>query len=124
MLAEKTEGWAAGLRLAMLTLRYSEKIDAQIARLHAENQFVMDYLINEVQSHVPPAIQSFLLKTSILDRLCGPLCLEVIGPDSADCQPQTCLEWLEQSGMFTAALDTQRQWYRYHHLFQELLRAG
>ena len=83
----------------------------------------MDYLINEVQSHVPPAIQSFLLKTAILDRLCGPLCSAVIGPDSADCQPQTCLEWLEQNGMFTTALDTQGQWYRYHHLFQELLRA-
>ena len=128
VLAEKTEGWATGLRLATLTLRYSGEIDGQIARLHAENQFVMDYLINEVQSHIPPAIQSFLLKTSILDRLCDPLCSAVIGSesagsDSADCQPQTCLEWLEQSGMFTAALDTQGQWYRYHHLFQELLRA-
>jgi LuxR family transcriptional regulator, maltose regulon positive regulatory protein len=123
VLAEKTEGWAAGLRLATLTLRFSEKIDSQIARLHAQNQFVMDYLINEVQAHIPPAIQSFLLKTAILDRLCGPLCLEVIGSDSAGCQPQTCLEWLEQNGMFTTALDTQGQWYRYHHLFQELLRT-
>ncbi|MCU0501912.1 MAG: hypothetical protein MUC51_09125, partial [Anaerolineae bacterium] len=123
VLAEKTEGWAVGLRLATLTLRYSGEIDGQIARLHAENQFVMDYLINEVQSHIPPAIQSFLLKTAILDRLCEPLCLEVIGPDRVECQPQTCLEWLEQNGMFTTALDTQGQWYRYHHLFQELLRA-
>ena len=123
VLAEKTEGWATGLRLATLTLRYSGEIDGQIARLHAENRFVIDYLINQVQSHVPPAIQSFLLKTAILDRLCGPLCLAVIGPDSAETQPQTCLEWLEQNGMFTTALDTQGQWYRYHHLFQELLRA-
>ena len=60
VLAEKTEGWAVGLRLATLTLRYSGEIDGQIARLHAENRFVMDYLINEVQSHIPPAIQSFL----------------------------------------------------------------
>ena len=123
VLAEKTEGWAVGLRLATLTLRYSEEIDGQIARLHAENHFVMDYLINEVQSHIPPAIQSFLLKTAILDRLCAPLCMAVIGPDRADCQPQACLEWLEQSGMFTTALDAQGQWYRYHHLFQEFLRA-
>ena len=123
VLAEKTEGWAVGLRLATLTLRYSGEIDGQIARLHAENRFVMDYLINEVQSHIPPAIQSFLLKTAILDQLCGPLCLEVIGPDDPDCQPQACLEWLEQSGMFTTALDTQGQWYRYHHLFQGLLRT-
>jgi hypothetical protein len=123
VLAERTEGWAAGLRLATLTLRFSEKIDSQIARLHAENQFVMDYLIGEVQTRVPPAIQSFLLKTAILDQLCGPLCTEVIGPDSADCQPQTYLEWLEHSGMFTTALDTQRQWYRYHPLVRELLRS-
>jgi LuxR family transcriptional regulator, maltose regulon positive regulatory protein len=123
VLAEKTEGWAAGLRLATLTLRYSGEIDAQIARLHAENRYVMDYLISEVLAHVPPAIQSFLLKTAILDRLCGPLCLEALGPDSAECQPQTCLEWLEQSGMFITALGTQGQWYRYHNLFQELLRT-
>jgi LuxR family maltose regulon positive regulatory protein len=83
----------------------------------------MDYLINEVQSHIPPSIQSFLLKTAILDRLCEPLCLAVIGPDNAECQPQTCLEWLEQNGMFTTVLDAQGQWYRYHHLFQELLRT-
>jgi LuxR family maltose regulon positive regulatory protein len=123
VLAEKTEGWAAGLRLATLTLRFSEKIDGQIARLHVENRFVIDYLISEVQAHVPPAIQSFLLKTAILDRLCGPLCLEMIGPDSAETQPQACLEWLEQNGMFTTGLDTQGQWYRYHRLFQEFLRA-
>ena len=123
VLAEKTEGWAVGLRLATLTLRYSGEIDAHIARLHAENQFVMDYLIDEVQSHVPPAIQSFLLKTAILDRLCASLCAEVIGAESAECQPQTSLEWLEQNGMFTTALDTQGHWYHYHHLFQELLRT-
>ena len=123
VLAQKTEGWAVGLRLATLTLRYSGEIDAHIVRLHAENQFVMDYLINEVQSHVPPAIQSFLLKTAILDRLCASLCAEVIGAESAECQPQTSLEWLEQNGMFTTALDTQGHWYHYHHLFQELLRT-
>ncbi len=123
VLAEKTEGWAAGLRLATLTLRYSGEINGQIARLHAENTYVMDYLIGEVQSRVPPVILSFLLKTSILARLCGPLCLEVVGPDSADSQPQTYLEWLEKNGIFTTALDTQEQWYRYHHLFQELLQA-
>jgi LuxR family transcriptional regulator, maltose regulon positive regulatory protein len=128
VLAEKTEGWAAGLRLATLTLRYSGEINGQIARLHAENQFVMDYLIDVVQAHVPPATQRFLLKTSILDQLCEPLCLEVVGsesagPESADLQPQTHLAWLERNGMFTTALDTQGQWYRYHHLFRELLQA-
>jgi LuxR family transcriptional regulator, maltose regulon positive regulatory protein len=123
VVAEKTEGWAAVLRLATLTLRYTGEIDGQIARMHARNQFVMDYLLNEVLSYVPPAIHSFLLKSAILDRLCSPLCTEVIGPDSAERESQSLLEWLERNGMFTTALDTQGQWYRYHHLFQELLRA-
>ena len=123
VVAEKTEGWAAGLRLTTLTLGYSAEIDGQIARLHTENQFVMDYLVSEVLSHMPSAIQSFLLKTAVLDRLCGPLCSEVIGPDSADSDPQTYLEWLEKNGLFTTALDAQGQWYRYHHLFRELLQA-
>ena len=74
MLAERTEGWAAGLRLAALTLRYGGDIDSQVAGLHAENRHVIDYLMNEVLSRVPPAIEDFLIKTSILDLLCGPLC--------------------------------------------------
>ena len=83
----------------------------------------MDFLISEVQSHLPPAIRSFLLKTAILDRLHASLCAEVIGSESAEYQPQTSLEWLVKNGMFTTALDTQGKWYRYHPLFQEFLRA-
>ena len=122
VLAEKTEGWAAGLRLAMLTLRHSGDVDSHLAGLHAENRHVIDYLMREVLSHVPPAIENFLLKTSILDQMSASLCEVVIGPEDPDCQPQAYLAWLEQAGMFTVALDTRDQWYRYHHLFQGLLR--
>ncbi len=122
VLAEKTEGWAVGLRLAMLTLRHSGDVESQLPGLHAENRYVLDYLMSEVLSYVPPTMLRFLLKTSILDQVCGPLVEEVIGPDDPECQPQECLAWLEQADMFTIALDSHGEWYRYHHLFQELLR--
>jgi LuxR family transcriptional regulator, maltose regulon positive regulatory protein len=72
-LSEQTEGWAAALRLAALTLRYRGDVDPELARLHAENRYVMDYLVNEVISRIPPPIQDFLIKTSILNLLCGSL---------------------------------------------------
>lgn len=121
-LAEKTEGWAAGLRLATLTLRQGGEVANHIARLPAENRYVIDYLMSEVLAQVPPAIRGFLLKTSILDQMCGPLCQEVIGPDDAEGHPLEYLEWLEQAGMFTVAVDADGQWYRYHHLFKVFLR--
>ena len=122
-LAVRTEGWAAGLRMATLTLRHGGDITEHIAGLHAENRYVMDYLTGEVLSHVSPTIESFLYKTCILDRLCAPLCAEVIGLEYDECQPQGCLDWLERNGVFTQSLDTKGQWYRYHSVFQELLRA-
>ena len=122
VLADKTEGWAAGLRFATLTLRYGGDVDSHLAGLHAENRYVIDYLMSEVLSQVPPAMRSFLLKTSILDQMCGPLGEAVIGPDDPECQPQEFLAWLEQAAMFTVALDKRGEWYRYHHLFRELLR--
>lgn len=122
MLAEKTEGWAAGLRFATLALRHVGDIDRYLAGLHAENRYVIDYLMHEVLSQVSPAMRRFLLKTSILDQMCGPLCKAVIGPDDPECQPQEFLAWLEQAAMFTVALDARGEWYRYHHLFQDLLR--
>ncbi len=124
VLEEKTEGWAAGLRFATLRLRHSGDVDNQLAGLQAENRYVIDYLMREVLSQVSPAMRRFLLKTSILDQMSRPLCEEVIGPDDPECQPQEYLEWLEQANMFTVALDTRGVgvWYRYHHLFRELLR--
>ena len=122
MLADKTEGWAAGLRFATLTLRHGGDVDSHLAGLHAENRYVIDYLMSEVLSQVPPAMRRFLLKTSILDQVCSALGEAVIGPDDPECQPQEFLAWLEQAAMFTVALDTRGEWYRYHHLFRELLR--
>ncbi len=122
MLAEKTEGWVAGLRLTMLTLRESDDVGSHITGLHAENRYVLDYLMSEVLAQLPPAMRRFLLKTSILDQVCRPLSEALIGPKDPECQPQAFLVWLQQANMFTVALDTRGEWYRYHHLFQALLR--
>ena len=122
MLAEKTEGWAAGLRLTTLTFRRGDDIDHQFVALLPENRYVIDYLMSEVLSHVPPTMMNFLLKTSILDQMCSSLCAEVIGTDEPEGDPQENLAWLEQANMFTLGLDSHNKWYRYHHLFRELLR--
>ena len=121
VLAEKTEGWAAALRLATLTLRHSGDAESQIAGLYAENRYLMDYLVREVLSSLPPHIQSFLLKTAILDRLSGPLCDAITRQDESVWSGQQYLEWLVDANVFTASLDSQGQWFRYHHLFQTLL---
>ncbi len=122
VLVEKTEGWAAALRLATLTLRYGGDVEYQIAALYSENQFVMDYLVREVLSSLPPHIQNFLLETAILDRLSGPLCDAITGQDEPIWSGQQYLEWLVQANVFTVSLDGQGQWFRYHHLFQSLLQ--
>lgn len=121
VLRERTEGWAAGLRLAALTLRYSDDVNQHVAALHAENRYVMDYLFSEVLSHVPPAMEEFLIKTSILDWLCGPLCDAVMGWDGMAGRGQTFLEWLESASLFIESLDEPKHWYRYHGLFRKLL---
>ena len=122
VLADKTEGWATGLRLAALSFRYSADKEKDFTRLHAENRYVTDYLLSEVLSKVSPSMRNFLLKSSILDQVCAPLGEALIGADDPECEPQAYLDWLEQAQMFTVALDAQGEWYRYHHLFQELLR--
>ena len=122
VLTERTEGWAAGLRLAALTLRFGGDVDRQVALTHAENRYVTDYLVSEVLTRVPPEIRDFLVKTSILNRLCGSLCDAVMEMDGVPSRGQAHLEWLEDANLFTISLDEQRLWYRYHHLFQVLLR--
>jgi LuxR family transcriptional regulator, maltose regulon positive regulatory protein len=121
MLAERTEGWGTGLRLAALTL--STGGDVARPELAADNRYVLDYLLNEVLTHVPVATQDFLLKTSILDRLCGPLCDAVAGLAAPEWDGQAYLAWLAAENLFTFSLDAQGTWYRYHHLFQKLLRS-
>jgi LuxR family transcriptional regulator, maltose regulon positive regulatory protein len=123
-LAEKTEGWITSLRLAALTLRHSPDADGRIAGLRAleRNRNLTDYLMSEVLSQASPAVEDFLLKTAILDRMCGPLCEALLGYDDLGRNGQARLEWLEQNNLFTAFLDNERRWYRYHHLFRGFLQ--
>ncbi len=123
-LADRTEGWIASLRLAALTLRYSPDTDSRVAELQAleHDRNLTDYLMSEVLAQTPPAIADFLLKTAILDRMCDPLCAALLGRADFEGRDQTPLEWLEQNNLFIVALDNERRWYRYHHLFRTFLR--
>jgi LuxR family transcriptional regulator, maltose regulon positive regulatory protein len=117
-LAERTEGWAAGLYLAGLSLRGRQDPSGFVAAFHGDNRHIADYLTAEVLAGQPEAIRSFLLRTSVLERLSGPLCDAVLETEgSAD-----LLRELERSNLFLVPLDHRREWYRYHHLFAQLLR--
>jgi LuxR family maltose regulon positive regulatory protein len=123
VLTERTEGWATGLRLAALTLVTSDDVSRHVAELPADNRYVTDYLVGQVLSHVPAPTQEFLLKTSILNRLCGPLCDFVAERAGTSWDGQAYLEWLAQQNLFTWGIDPRRRWYRYHHLLQRLLQS-
>ena len=116
-LAERTEGWAAGLYLAGLSLRGRQDPSAFIASFHGDNRHVADYLATEVLARQPDTIRTFLLRTSILERLSGPLCDAVLQTEGS----AQVLGELERSNLFLIPLDDQRRWYRYHHLFAQLL---
>jgi LuxR family maltose regulon positive regulatory protein len=122
-LEARTEGWIAGLQMAALSLQgRAENIDSghHIAENVMGNQhFVFDYLLTEVLSQQPQQVQMFLLQTSILMRLTGSLCEAVCEVNNG----QEVLELLERSHLFIVPLDEQRQWYRYHHLFAEMLQV-
>ena len=119
-LEARTEGWIAGLQLAAISLQGREDVGGFIASFAGSHHFVLDYLLEEVLQQQPESIQAFLLRTSILDRLCGELCDAVLldAPTSG----QETLEYLERANLFVVPLDNERRWYRYHHLFAELLR--
>ncbi len=117
-LQARTEGWPAALYLAALTLRGRSDVSALIERFAGDDRYVVDYLTTEVLAAQTPELRSFLLQTSILDRFCGSVCDAVTGrDDSAD-----RLVELERSNLLLVALDAKREWYRYHHLFADLLR--
>ena len=118
-LQARTEGWIAGLHLAALSLQGRTDVAGFIAAFSGSHRYVGDYLIEEVLSHQPAAIQDFLVQTCILDRLSGPLCDAVRGRDDS----QSLLESIERNNLFLIALDDVRQWYRYHQLFAEVLRS-
>lgn len=121
-LERRTEGWIAGLQLAALSLQGQEPELAVsfIQSFSGSHRFVMDYLVEEVLHQQSPEVQTFLLRTSILERLCGSLCDAVL--DAPKATGQSTLAYLDQANLFLTPLDNERRWYRYHHLFAELLR--
>lgn len=120
VLETRTEGWIAGLQLAAISMQEHEDTSKFIKSFTGNHQFVLDYLLEEVLQRQPESIQSFLLRTSILSRLCGPLCDSVLEGISGS--SQKTLEYLDRSNLFLIPLDDERHWYRYHHLFRDLLR--
>jgi LuxR family transcriptional regulator, maltose regulon positive regulatory protein len=117
-LHERTEGWAAGLQLAGLSLKGRDDHRQFIDSFAGDDQQIVDYLGFEVLDNQPAKLREFLKRSSILDRLSGPLCAAVTG--SADAE--LLLRQLERENLFVLACDSRREWYRYHHLFAELLR--
>lgn len=119
-LETRTEGWVAGLQLAAISLQGHHNVSDFIKSFTGSHHFVLDYLIEEVLGRQSESVQTFLLCTSILERLCGPLSEAILGtpPGSG----QSTLEALEHANLFLVPLDNERRWYRYHHLFGDLLR--
>jgi LuxR family maltose regulon positive regulatory protein len=140
-LEARTEGWIAGLQMAAIALQATRSTEGDAASFVREftgdNRFILDYLIEEVLQHQPRHVQAFLLQTSVLDRLCAPLCDAVVaevgtrglvvGADAEfatfDLAPGGILEYLDRANIFVVPLDDSREWYRYHRLFADLLRS-
>jgi LuxR family maltose regulon positive regulatory protein len=118
-LEARTEGWAVGLQLAALSLQGRPDTEEFLDAFTGTHRYVLDYLSEEVLGRLPDQVRRFLLQTSILERLCGPLCDAVTG----DSDGQGMLEELERANLFLVPLDEQRRWWRLHHLFADLLRA-
>jgi LuxR family maltose regulon positive regulatory protein len=118
-LAARTEGWAAGLQLAALSLRGQPDIHGFVASFGGSHRYVLDFLAEEVLDRQPDELHSFLLETSVLERLSGPLCEAVTGRSDS----QQLLEQVERANLFLVPLDEVRGWWRYHQLFADLLRV-
>ncbi|HUS14430.1 MAG TPA: LuxR C-terminal-related transcriptional regulator, partial [Chloroflexia bacterium] len=131
-LLARTEGWAAALQLAALSLRRQPDPAAFLTEFNGSHRHLLTYLVEEVFSQQPAPVQAFLLATCVLDRMCAPLCTALLTPDSSPIEPngsgatagaaQVLLEELEAANLFVVALDTNGEWYRYHALFGEMLR--
>src|SRR5918997_2388088 len=118
-LEERTEGWVAGLQLAALSMRDREDLPGFVESFSGSHRDVLDFLAEEVLERQPAHAREFLLKTSILDALSGPLCDALTGRSDGD----EVLKGLERENLFVVALDDERRWYRYHHLFADFLRG-
>lgn len=121
LLENRTEGWIAGLQLAALSLQHATDVDRFIREFSGSHQFILDYLLEEVFTNQPEDIQRFLLETSILESMSAELCALVTGKKIEEAQ--RLLERLAKANMFILSLDEERHWYRYHHLFKDLLLA-
>src|SRR6266516_5464872 len=118
-LEDHTEGWIAGLQLAALSLQGHQDVAGFIQAFAGDDRYIVDYLVEEVLQRQPAPVRSFLLQTAILDRLSGPLCDAVTGQEEGNER----LEALERGNFFVVPLDDKRHWYRYHHLFADVLSA-
>ena len=118
-LEARTEGWIAGLQLAALSMQGRSDAASFIKSFTGSHHFILDYLVEEVLQRQPEHVRNFLLQTAILDRLSSPLCDAITGQEDG----RGMLEALEHGNLFVIPLDDQRQWYRYHHLFAEVLQA-
>jgi LuxR family maltose regulon positive regulatory protein len=118
-LEARTEGWIAALQLAALSIQGRDDVAGFIAGFAGDDRYIVDYLVEEVLHRQPEEVRSFLLDTSILDRLTGPVCDAVTGQAGG----KAMLEALDRANLFLVPLDDRRQWYRYHHLFADVLRA-
>ncbi len=118
-LESRTEGWIAGLQLAALSLQGRADVSGFLVAFTGSHRYVLDYLSAEVLARQPAPVQQFLLHTCLLERLSGPLCDAVREQEGS----QAMLEALERANLFVVALDEERHWYRYHHLFAEVLRS-
>src|SRR6266516_3353950 len=119
-LSTRTEGWIAGLQLAAISMQGQQDATSFITSFTGSHHFVLDYLVEEVLQQQPESIQTFLLRTSLLDRLCGSLCDAVLLDATAS--GQATLEYLERANLFLVPRDNERRWDRYHQLFADLLR--
>src|SRR5215207_7606727 len=115
----RTEGWIAALQLAALSMQGRDNVAQFIKGFAGDDRYIVDYLVEEVLQRQPEHVREFLLQTSVLNRLTGPLCDAVTGRDGG----KAMLEALDRANLFLVALDDWRQWYRYHHLFADVLRA-
>ena len=118
-LGTRTEGWIAGLQLAALSMRERTDVAGFVEAFAGSHRFIIDYLGEEVLQRQPGHVRDFLLRTAFLERLSGPLCEAVSGRTDS----RELLEALERDNLFVVPLDDTREWYRYHHLFADVLRA-
>ena len=129
-LEKRTEGWIVGLQMAAISMQEQSAARRHefVAAFAGDDRYVVDYLVEEVLGRQPESIRRFLVQTSILERLSGPLCDAVVSgetktdEDMVSDDSQSILEWLERANLFVVPLDGRREWYRYHHLFADLLR--